>query len=82
MLRRDRPYRQSCQGEFPSARVFRRFRRENRQALQSCLERVLRFVMAPEMSLELVGVSDQQVALEASRRMGIAMFMDTMEDWD
>jgi transposase len=82
VLRRDQPYRQSCQNEFPGARVFRRFRRENRQVLQSCLERVLRFVMAYKMAPGLVGVSDGQVSLEASRRIGIAMFMDSMEDWE
>ena len=82
VLRRDKPYRELCRNEFPGPRVFRRFRRENREVLQSCLERVLRFVMASEMAPESVGVGAGEAALEASRRMGVAMFMDSMEDWD
>ena len=80
LLRRDAIFRQLCNNEFPDARLIRRFRRENREALQCCLAGVLR----------AIGVKSQQAAPghemnqkedaeeEACRRIMKAVFIDSM----
>lgn len=42
LMGRDAGFRRYCQEEFPDWRRLRRFRRENRQVLESCLEGALR----------------------------------------
>jgi transposase len=83
-MRRDEPFRRLCKNEFPGARVFRRFRRENREVLQNCLYEVLRWLMsgsgAPTQGT--TAITDEDIALAASRRMSAAMFVDSMEQFD
>jgi hypothetical protein len=79
MLRRDQRFRQLCQNEFPDARVFRRFRRENRQVLQNCLFEVLRWLLSTPGPHASTPITDEDIALAASRRMSAAMFIDSME---
>ena len=81
VLRRDANFRQICHNEFPGARVIRRFRRENREALHRCLTAALRALAeaAPQADNEAAGSA---VAEDASRRIMKAMFIDSMEtDW-
>ena len=81
VLRRDVNFRQICHNEFPGARVIRRFRRENREALHRCLTAALRALAeaAPQADNEAAGSA---VAEDASRRIMKAMFIDSMEtDW-
>jgi len=80
MLRRDQPFRNLCQNEFPGARVFRKFRRENRDVLQGCLFQVLHWVLGPAQGPSVI--SDEDIALAASRRMSAATFVDSMEQLD
>jgi hypothetical protein len=80
LLRQDAEFRQLCYNEFPSARVLRRFRRENREALRLCLQGALRFLMATKGAEGLVtGVSEAQLAEEADRRILMAMVIDRIE---
>src|SRR5438309_5840589 len=44
VMRRDLDFRQLCQNEFPGARMIRRFRRDNREELRTCLVAALRFM--------------------------------------
>ncbi len=73
-LRRDVAFRVLCRQEFPDAQVLRRFRRENRETLQRVLEAVLRLMSADP---EKAGAAE-----EASRRIGLALFIDSMETTD
>jgi hypothetical protein len=83
VLRRDANFRQICNNEFPGARVIRRFRRDNREALHRCLAAALRSLAegaAQSMSSECLTAA---IAEDASRRIMKAMFIDSMEtDWD
>jgi transposase len=80
VLRRDANFRQICQNEFPGARVIRRFRRENREALHRCLTTALCALAdghGPTMT------DKAAMAEDASRRIMKAMFIDSMEtEWD
>lgn len=80
LLRRDVEFRRLCQNEFPGARVFRRFRRENREALTGCLRTVLCF-LSRQRRASGVGVdwSEGKEEEEAVRRIDMAMFMDNIE---
>ncbi len=71
-LRRDALFRGLCGQEFPDARVLRRFRRLNRDLLQHTLTAALKLLLPPELS---------EAALQeaAMRRIGTAMFIDSME---
>jgi hypothetical protein len=67
-------------GELPDACVLRRFRAENREAIQRCLTAALRFLVEQKISSGVVTkVSVPQVAEEARRRVIIAMFEDSTE---
>ena len=82
MLRRDQPFRQLCQNEFPGARIFRQFRRENREVLQGCLFEVLRWVMSAPGPDGPNPITEEDIALATSRRMSAAMFIDSMEEME
>ena len=82
MLRRDQPFRNLCQNEFPGARVFRKFRRENRDVLQNCLYQVLQWLLAGTAAQGPTVISDEDIALATSRRMSAATFVDSMEQLD
>jgi hypothetical protein len=81
-LRMDQRYRNLFRNEYPDARVFRRFRRENRQVLQSCLARTLRFVLSAALPPEAEAPGETQISLEAAHRMTKATFIDSMEVHD
>ena len=66
--------------EHPDAECFHRFRAENREAIHRCLKLALRFMAEQKISLGvLTKVSDAQLAEEASRRIIMATFMDSVE---
>jgi hypothetical protein len=79
ILRRDAIFRQLCNNEFPGAHLIRRFRRDNREALQRCLADVLRAIAAPPRQ----GGADHEINQadtdeEAGRRIMKAVFIDSM----
>jgi len=66
--------------EMPDARVLKRFRAENREAMHRCLTAALHFLVEQKISSGAVTrVNFPQVAEEANRRIIMAMFMDSME---
>jgi hypothetical protein len=80
VLRRDTNFRSLCGDRLPDARVIRRFRRENREALEVCLVAALRFVAEQKVAQGLITrVKDERIAEEARRRVIMAMFTDSME---
>ena len=83
VLRRDVNFRQICNNEVPEARVIRRFRRDNREALHRCLTTALR-LLAESQPQPASGESlPAAIAEDATRRIMKAMFVDSMEtDWD
>ena len=79
-LRQEVNFRHFDPDEFPDALTLARFRRENREALHHCLRATLRFLGEQRMAAGLVTkVSEAQLAEEASRRIIMAMFIDSME---
>lgn len=83
VLRRDVNFRQICNNEFPGARVLRRFRRDNREALHRCLTTALRTLARGKLITAEDDAAETMLAEDASRRIMKAMFIDSMEtDWD
>jgi len=79
LMRRDAHFRQICGQEFLGARVFRRFRRENREILQGCLRDTLQRMAEAQARQALTAVPDAvDFSEEASRRITMAMFIDSM----
>lgn len=79
-VRQETALRQFCGGEIPDVATLRRFRRQNRQALQFCLKAALRFVAEQKVAEGVVTrVSDARLEEEARRRIIMAMFTDSME---
>jgi transposase len=79
-VRRDGKFGELCQNEFPGARVFRHFRRENREALHHCLLGALRFLADQKVETGIVtAVKQEHLSEEATRRITMAMFIDRME---
>ncbi len=77
---RDADFAGPVGGGFPTAGAIRNFRAENRGAVQGCLVRALRFLAEQKISLGVVTkVSDAQLAEEASRRIIMATFLDSVE---
>jgi len=65
--------------QLPDARILRRFRRENREALLVCVKAGLRFVTEQKVGQGLLThVNETRLAEEASRRIIMAMFTDSM----
>ena len=80
LLRGDKNLRQFCGNAVPDARMIRRFRSENREALHCCLQSALRYLAEQKVAEGLVTrVNGAQLAEEASRRIIMAMFTDSME---
>jgi hypothetical protein len=78
-LRADRNFGLLCREQMPDARTLRRFRRENREALLACVKAGLRFLAAQKVAQGLIThVNETRVAEEASRRIIMAMFTDSM----
>ena len=66
--------------ELPDARALRRFRAENREAIQRCLVAALRFLVEQKiLSGVVTKVNATQLAEEACRRIVMAAFADSME---
>jgi hypothetical protein len=64
----------------PDAGALRRFRAENRGALQRCLTAALRFLAEEKIIAgRLTRIDDRQLAEEAGRRIVMAAFEDSME---
>jgi transposase len=80
VMHKDKLFRALCREEFPDARMLRRFRRENRPALQSSLSLVLRLA-APnaEKGRAEESWNAEQSAEEALRRLDMAACMDTLD---
>jgi len=79
-MARDAKFRQLCQNEFPNAGVLCRFRRVNREPIRSCLTAALSFLAEQKVEAGVVTkVSPSHVAEEATRRITMAMFIDSME---
>ena len=79
-LRREVSFRQFAKDELPDAPTLCRFRRENREALHRCLTAALRFQVERKVADGLVTkVCEAQLAEEASRRIIMAMFVDSLE---
>ena len=82
-LRREVNIRLFPVDEYPDARTLCRFRRENREALHRCLTATLQFLGEEKMAAGVVTkVSEARLAEEASRRIIMAMFVDSMEQED
>lgn len=83
VLRRDANFRLICNNEFPGARVIRRFRRENREALHRCLSIALRSMEEVGPQTVSAEAAEAARAEDVSRRIMKAMFIDSMEtDWE
>jgi hypothetical protein len=83
ILRRDAIFRQLCNNEFPGVHLIRRFRRDNREALQRCLADVLRAVAAPSRQAGAdPEISQADPDEEAGRRIMKAVFIDSMASED
>ena len=78
LMQRDAEFRQLCGQEFPDARSLRRFRRENRSILESCLGAALRFLDA-QRPAEHPPLDATELAAESRRRLATAMFLDSMD---
>jgi transposase len=76
-FRSDSNFRLLCREQFPDARILRRFRRENREALLGCLRAALRCLAEQKVAQGLVThVNEAHVTEEARRRIIMAMFTD------
>ena len=83
LMRRDVTFRHHCHGEFPSARLLKRFRRENRTAVRDCIYTVLQRQNQRYHPLGADGsstLSSHELMAEADGRILKAMFIDSMED--
>jgi len=79
-LRENRDFEMLRRDQLPDARILRRFRRENREALLVCLTAALRFLAQEKVAQGMVThVNEAHVAEEASRRIIMAMFTDSMK---
>ena len=79
-FRREANLRQLCRNDFPDAQLLCQFRRENRELLHRCLTATLRFLVEQKVAAGIVTkVSEAHLAEEASRRIIMAMFIDSVE---
>ena len=80
MLSRDVNFCRLCLNQLPDAPVIRHFCRENREAILLCLTSVLGFLADQKVAAGAVTkVNKAHLAEEASRRIIMAMFIDSME---
>jgi hypothetical protein len=80
LLARDANLCKACQTEFPGAGLIRQFRNDNRQAIHTCLTAALSFLARQKVDAGIVTrVNEAALAEEASRRLTMAMWMDSME---
>jgi len=79
-LHRDASLYRLCGDEIPDATTLRRFRGANRGALQFCLKEALRCLVEQKIAAGFITkVNELQLAEEASRRITMAMFTDSLE---
>jgi hypothetical protein len=79
-LRRDASLYRLCGDDVPDAATLRRFRSANRGALQFCLKAALRCLAEQKIAEgSVTRLSEQHLAEEASRRVTMAMFTDSLE---
>jgi hypothetical protein len=79
-VRYDESLRGLCDQLIPDAETIRRFRSQNRQALDFCLQAALRFQAQQKVAQGLLAkVCEERLAEEARRRITIAMFTDSMD---
>jgi hypothetical protein len=79
VMMRDAHFRQLCGNEFPGPRVLRRFRRDNRDALHLCLKAGLQWLAEHKARADIApAAGEAELSEEASRRIILAMFMDSM----
>ena len=79
-LRRDDNFRRLCKDGIPDASALRRFRAQNRLALNFCLRAALRFLAEEKVEQGLLTrAREERLAEEASRRIITAMFTDSLE---
>jgi hypothetical protein len=78
LMRRDNRFRGLCGDDYPNAQTLRRFRRQNRPALQECLEVALSFLaQRPE---DHGAIPPHTIlSIEATRRLDMAACMDSLE---
>jgi hypothetical protein len=80
ILARDAALCKVGQHEFPGAGQISQFRDDNRQAIRACLTAALSFLARQKMDAGIVTkVNEATLAEEASRRLVMAMWMDTPE---
>jgi hypothetical protein len=80
VVRRDRTFFRLCGEDSLGARDISTFRSNNRQVIHRCLIAALQFLTTQKISLGvLTRVSHAQLAEEASRRIIMAGFIDSME---
>ena len=78
LMRRDNRFRGLCGDDFPDAQILRRFRRQNRLALQECLEVALSFLVQRGEDRGMIP-PQTVLSVEATRRLDMAACMDTLE---
>ncbi len=79
-LARDAAVCKICENAVPGAGLIRQFRDDNRQAIRACLTAALSFLARQKMDAGIVTkVNETTLAEEASRRLTMAMWMDSME---
>jgi hypothetical protein len=78
-MRRDVTFRKACHNEFPDARLLRKFRRYNSEAVEQCLTAALRWLGETSRAGLQVAGDEDQYAFEAQRRLEMARFIDSIE---
>ncbi len=80
IMGRDTAFCEACQYEFPGARIISQFRNNNRPALRACLVAALTFLSEQRAEEGFLATINQTcIAVEASRRLVMAMCIDNLE---
>ena len=76
LMRRDANFRCVCGNQMPDAQTLRRFRRYNHEAIEACLQAVLRFVAEQNGQI----LTEAEIFEQAHRQLQTAMLMDMHEN--
>ncbi len=80
MMGRDTAFCEACQYEFPGARIISQFRNYNRPAIRACLIAALTFLSNQKVEEGILGkVNEACIAVEAARRLVMAICIDNLE---
>ena len=79
LLRTDLQFLRLFENEYPSADMLRRFRRQNREAVQHCLVQALRFLWGNHVQSNHRKMNDQELHDEARSRIERAVLLDTID---